>query len=411
MSPGPAPNVLYIVYWGAVEPLGQSLVLPPVVRLAQLGVSYTLLTFEKADDLACHSDVARIRDRLRSEGIRWVPLRYHKRPKVPATAFDIAHGWYRGLRAARAIGRFDLVHARTFTAGPMGLVLAKLFRLPLVYHNEGFYPDEQVDGGVWRRGSVAHRGARALEGLFYREADGIVVLSQRAREAVESLPAVSARRTPVIVVPSTVDLQLFPWRPRSAPATGPLRLVYIGAVGGRYVLDQAARFAAVAGRRAGGVCLRILTRADRALVNAMVDAGDLSPHEVSIDSLPHAAMAAELARHHAGLFFLTRGISEHGCSPTKIGEYWASGLPVVTTPNVSDTDAIIRQDRVGVIVEDDSEASYASAADELMALLTDPALAARCRAAAERHYGLEPAAERLLELYRALTPHDTAQPV
>jgi hypothetical protein len=40
------PRVLYISYWGALEQLGQSLVVPAVKKLANMGVEMTLVTFE-----------------------------------------------------------------------------------------------------------------------------------------------------------------------------------------------------------------------------------------------------------------------------------------------------------------------------------------------------------------------------
>ena len=113
-------------------------------------------------------------------------------------------------------------------------------------------------------------------------------------------------------------------------------------------------------------------------------------------------MAEELARQDVGLFLFTRGISEHGCSPTKVGEYWAMGLPVVITPNVSDTEEIIRRERVGVLLSGFSDEAYERALGELLALLGDSDLPKRCRAAAEGHYGLGPACERLQALYTAL---------
>ena len=47
---------------------------------------------------------------------------------------------------------------------------------------------------------------------------------------------------------------------------------------------------------------------------------DLDPSSWSIAAVPHEQVAGELARQDAGIFFLTHGLSEHGCSPTKIGE-------------------------------------------------------------------------------------------
>lgn len=396
------PRVLYIVYWGAAEPLGQSLVLPAVKRLASLGSDVTLVTFEKPADLALGKEIATIRAGLDQHGVRWIPLRYHKRPKVPATAYDFARGVAQGI-ASRLRARPDIIHARTFIGGLIGLALAPLLGAKLIYHNEGFYPDEQVDGGVWRRNSAPHRIAKSLEHRMYARADGIIAMSHRGKRVIESLPAVQRRGTPVIVVPSCVDLTHFrPNELRPRAQKGWLRLVYVGSIGGRYTLDKAGRFVAAASRELGAVHLRVLTRHEPGLVGSMLRQGGLSDDAWSVDTVPYSAMPLELASQDAGLFFLEQGLSEHGCSPTKIGEYWAMGLPVVTSPNVSDTDEIIRRERVGVIVDGHSDDAYRRAAYELRSLLSDKELPLRCRRAAESHYALEPACNRQMSLYRNL---------
>ena len=396
------PRVLYIVYWGAAEPLGQSLVLPAVKMLARTGVDLTLVTFEKPADLDRTDEMAEIKQSLEQHGVRWIPLRYHKRPKVPATAFDIAQGLARSV-ASRLGSRPDIIHARTFIGGLIGICLAELLGAKLVYHNEGFYPDEQVDAGVWQAGSMPHRIAKFLEQRLYSRADGIVALSHRAKKAIDGLARVRRKATPVIVVPSCVDLNHFrlgetkPERERDL-----LRFVYNGSVGGRYILDRIGRFVAAASRETRRVHLRVLSRAEPELVASMLNTSNLSGDLWSLNSVPYSAVPGELTDHQAGLSFLTQGISEHGCSPTKIGEYWAVGLPVITTPNVSDTDDIIRRERVGIIVREHSDDAYRSAIKELHLLLKDPELATRCRRAAETHYALEPACERQLALYRDL---------
>src|SRR6185295_2149640 len=142
-----------------------------------------------------------------------------------------------------------------------------------------------------------------------------------------------------------------------------------GTVGGRYELDRIGAFVELAAREVPGVRLHVLTRAEPRLVEEILVRGGLTRDLWSIGCLPYEAMPEELRRHDAGLFFLARGTSEHGCSPTKIGEYWACGLTVVTTPNVSDTEEIILRERVGVVVRDHSEAEYRRAVVELRALL------------------------------------------
>jgi glycosyltransferase involved in cell wall biosynthesis len=397
------PRVLYIVYWGAAEPLGQSLVLPSIKRLANLGVDLTLVTFEKPSDLQRKDLIARIRVELEKNDVRWIPLRYHKRPKVPATGFDFLQGCVRGL-VSQLGSRPDIVHSRTFVGGLMGLAISSVLRSKLIYHNEGFYPDEQVDAGVWKANSTPHRVAKSLERKIYSRADAIIAMSHRGKRAIEEVSAVRRKETPVIVVPSCVDLNHFQsQQPKLRTGQDAVRFVYSGSIGGRYKLDQAGRFVVAASSEFGNAHLQVLTPQDRALVASMLRQGGLKDDAWSTEAVPHSAMPAMLADQDAGLLFLTRGLSEHGCSPTKIGEYWAMGLPVVTTPNISDTDEIIRTEKVGVVVGKNSDEAFRNAARELKSLLEDEELPARCRRAAERHYALEPACDHQFKLYEELS--------
>jgi glycosyltransferase involved in cell wall biosynthesis len=399
------PRVLYIVYWGAAEPLGQSLVLPAVKKLADLGAELTLVTFEKRADLERRTGIDEVRASLSQHRVRWIPLTYHKRPKVPATFFDMLNGIARGIVEGLR-SRPDIVHARTFIGGLIGVTLAPMLGAKFIYHNEGFYPDEQVDAGVWAMNSFPHRIAKWLENKMYSRANGIIAMSHRGKAVIEALSEVKRRRTPVIVVPSCVDLDLFRPKPPTVGSNGDaVRLVYIGSVGGRYILDKVGEFVAMAARELGKVHLTVLTKSDPQLVASMLRAGGLADGAWSVAGIPYSQMPERLAEYDAGLCFLTQGISEHGCSPTKIGEYWATGLPIVTTSNVSDTDAIIRSERVGVIVNQHSDEGYRRAAVELRALMQDPEAGWRCRRAAETHYALELACERQLALYQYLTSH------
>lgn len=53
--------------------------------------------------------------------------------------------------------------------------------------------------------------------------------------------------------------------------------------------------------------------------------------------------------------------SKRYCAPIKNGEYWAMGLPVVITPNISVDSEIIKQNRAGAILESFDEKGYMNA--------------------------------------------------
>ena len=94
---------------------------------------------------------------------------------------------------------------------------------------------------------------------------------------------------------------------------------------------------------------------------------------------------------------------EERVSPTKVGESLAAGVPVVASAGIGDCDLLLRERRVGVVVEDFSEAGLAKAVDELQALLHDPGLAARCQEVARQELSLSGVgAERYASLYGRL---------
>jgi glycosyltransferase involved in cell wall biosynthesis len=76
-------------------------------------------------------------------------------------------------------------------------------------------------------------------------------------------------------------------------------------------------------------------------------------------------------------------------SPTKVGEYLAAGLPVVSGPGVGDLDELLDDRRVGVVVEGFSEPVYERVAARVRELVADPASRARCREVARGVYSLE----------------------
>ena len=73
---------IYITYWSLRDPLCQSQSLPVVRDQARLGRKMALVTYESpawALDPTARRAAA---EALACEGIRWLPLGYHKRPRL-----------------------------------------------------------------------------------------------------------------------------------------------------------------------------------------------------------------------------------------------------------------------------------------------------------------------------------------
>ena len=87
-------RVLFISYNGMLEPLGQTQVLPYLHELSKRGVKFTLLSFEKPAAFTPEGqrECEALKRELSEQGIEWHWLRYHQRPSLPATIFDVQAG-------------------------------------------------------------------------------------------------------------------------------------------------------------------------------------------------------------------------------------------------------------------------------------------------------------------------------
>lgn len=411
--PRKGPRVLYIVYWGAAEPLSRAVAIPPVLALAKRGVQVTFLTFEHPEDLANPAQMAELRRTFKEAGVRWLWVPYHHKPQAPATAFDLLQGALKVL-STRGWRRFDIVHGRTLVGGLLGGMLAPILGAKFLFANEGYYADERVDSGTWTVDTPSYKAARWAEHAMYARADAILPLSDSSSKEIAELTYVAGRgvlmRTarPAVDKSRFADLTPAKWQPGQ-----PLQLLYAGTVGGegapvqpgvanRYRLDEIGRF--VARARASGVDarLRVLTIAPPEIVRDLMEKAGLAASAWTVDKVPAEAIPGEMSRAHAGMHFMEPGLSAHAGAPTKVGEYWAAGLPIVVTPGIGDAGSIAPAERVGVAVQDHSEAGHMRALQELLELLADPDLARRCRQAADEHYGLERVIDTHLELYAQL---------
>ena len=225
-------NVLYISYDGLLDPLGFSQVQPYLRELGKSGIKLYVLSFEKSDKLTSEDAREKLLDELAACGVSWRFLRYHKQPAAAATAWDVSRGILAGLRLAIS-HQIRLVHARSYIASLMGLVICALPGRKFLFDMRGFWADERVDGGLWSAGGLLYRIFKGLEKRFIKRADAVVVLTRRAAGIVEKWLSGRSTRPPVAVIPTCVDLELF--KPADNPAKQNtykgLRLIYHGSLG------------------------------------------------------------------------------------------------------------------------------------------------------------------------------------
>ena len=390
-------NVLYLSYDGMLEPLGQSQVLAYLERLA-VGRNIHLLSFEKPDDWADAGKRERIAERIRAAGIHWHPRRYHKSPSALATAYDIGIGALTALWLTVRY-RLRLLHARSDVAALMAWIAKNLTGAKFLFDMRGFWADERVDGGLWPRDGRMYRVAKWFERRFLRSADHVVSLTNAAVRAMEEFPWLRGRMPPTTVIPTCVDAARFV--PAAQPS-GAFVLGYVGSVGTWYLFDSVlAAFAALRTLRQDARLL-VVNRNNHAYIRERIAASGIPPELVELRAAEHADVPLQMVRMHAAVFFYKPSPSRVACAPTKLGEFLACGIPCLGNAGVGDMAEILEGERIGVAVQAFDDAALLAGLRQLLALLAEPDIRARCAAAAARHFSLEQGVGSYARVYAAI---------
>lgn len=396
------PRSLYMSYDGMMEPLGQSQVVAYLTRLAE-DFTIHLISFEKRSDTDRSEAAQSMHRALARSGIVWHPQRYHKRPKLVSTVYDMARAAIVAVAVARR-GRIRVMHARSLLSAAMILPALYVCKGRLVFDIRGFWTDERVEGGVVARGSIVERALRVLERAIFHRADHIVTLTRSSVALLRDDPRFGRPRAPITVIPTCADLDLFtPEDDRSGDRSGePFTVGYVGQIGPWYRFDAMIALYAAFVRRRPDARMLVVNRSQQAEVRRAFQAAGIVENRSEIVAASRSDVAGHIRRMDVGIVLMIDAFSNFARAPTKLAEYLACGIPCVGDAQVGDLQAILDGERVGVTLRDHTPGEYDRAVDRILAATDDAGLAARCVASARRHFSLEDGAARYRAIYLSL---------
>ncbi len=351
-----------------------------------------MLSYESPERLADAPSVRAVEAAL--DGVPWTRLTWRR-----SALRDFAAG-LRGLRRAASEHAAELVHAR----GYVPAFLASRLGLPFLFDMRGFWPDERADGGLWRRGGVSYRIWKRIERRLCRDAQAIVVLTERARDELRRLN-LAPREASIHVIPTCADLDRFrplPASERVPEAAGPRRFVILGGTGTWYLGDEMLDLAARALSVDIDAEVHVLTTDDAEPIRAGLARRGVAEGRCVVRRVAHDDVPRWISGAVAGLVLVRPTWSKGASCPTKVAELLGCGVPLLVNRGVGDLDGLLADAGVAVVVESFDAPGYDAALADLVTLHAGAAaggVSARCRSLAERELDVSRGAARYAAAY------------
>ena len=393
-------GVLYISYDGMLEPLGQSQVLAYLKRFSTVRRIH-LISFEKVDDWEDIAERERITKDIADAGIRWYPLRYHKRPTALATAWDIACGALLGVWLVLRY-RLSIVHARSYVSSVMALMIKRIMGVKYVFDMRGFWADERVDGGLWPRSGRMYRVAKGFERRFLLAADHVVSLTHAAVSEMQRFEYLQGHMPPFTVIPTCADLTRFMPIPAKRDAAG-FVLGYVGSAGTWYLFDEVATCFSHLLRLLPDARLLIVNRGEHSYIRERLTAAGVPDSAVELTTATHDEVPGLMSRMDAGVFFIKPVFSKQASAPTKLAEFLGCGIPCLGNAGVGDMTDVLEGEGVGVSLQAFDKVSVTAGLQSLVQMAADPTTRDRCVAAAHKHFSLDEGVRRYVAVYQQLS--------
>lgn len=302
----------------------------------------------------------------------------------------------------------EIIHTWCTPAGALGYILSELSNKKLIIDSFEPHAIPMIESGTWSKNGLAFKILFNLEKRQLKRASEVICANEAMIKYSKELYKIKKQR--YFYKPACVDLNLFSKNKlKSTELLKSLNLedkiicVYAGKFGGLYLENETFDFFKTAINFWGDKfrVLLLTNHSDKEIYSylrkANIESKYLVKKFVSHIEIPNYIGLADFA------FTPIKPIpSKRFSAPIKNGEYWAMGLPVVITKNISDDSEIIMKYEIGSVLDDLSYNSYLKSIieiDELLKKFTKEELYNKIRPIAEKYRNFSIAEQVYKEIY------------
>lgn len=378
---------MVVTYWSYNDALVQAYTLPYlhiINKILPSGSKIYLVTLEKnpgnyPEQMDTGNNIINIR-------LNYVPF------SGKAALQWIKKIWF--LRKFIRKNEIDTIHAWCTPAGMIAYILAKSTKKTLIIDSYEPHAEAMVENGDWKKDSRAYRLLFKYERKMSHYASHLIAATHGMENYAREKYGIS--KSIPFVKPACVDLNQFNLSLRKDPSLlkelqfeGKIIGVYAGKFGGIYLREEFFEWLKTAIDHWGDKFrLLLLTAHSDSEIKEMADPFDIDQRFIVRKFVPHTEVPRYLGLADFAITPVKPVPTKRFCTPIKDGEYWAMGLPVIITKNISDDSQIIDENNAGFVLNELNQTNYKSSVahiDQLIQQTKSNDLVSRIRPLAEKY--------------------------
>ncbi len=250
--------------------------------------------------------------------------------------------------------KIQILHARSYVPGIIGVLIKKITGVKLIFDPRGIIPEELQLARGWKSNDIRYKIWKIIEKIILKNSDIIYVLSQPFASHIKNL----VPEKEIIITPCSVDTDLFKYDIINRSKIRKFhnledKFVIIYSVGcfvPYQVIDDAIEifnlFKKVKDNSALLICSPDAEKIKEYAEIHNIISEDIKFLDADFSEMPEIYLASDL-----GLLVRYPSLISAISSPVKFAEYLACGLPAAVYSGIGDTEQIIKNNNVGLILE------------------------------------------------------------
>ena len=363
-------NVLVITFWSYNDALVQTYTLPYVKMIREILPSESkifIVTFEQTRIALSPIEIEEVNAELTKKNITLIPFPY-KKFGIKKLLAAVDHLF----AMARLIGRekISTIHAFGPNAGSFGFLLSKITGKELVIDSFEPHAEAMVENGTWKKWGGAYMILNRMEKWQAKRAKHLIGTTEGMRQYAKDRYGLTPKS--FYVKPACVNTEVFYPREKNKDLIqnlglgGKIICVYAGKLGGIYLKEEVFDFLKA--------CYEFWGDRFRCVMATNAKREEIE-EQLKRTNIPGKIVISKFVSHDEVPLYLSLGDfainpvkpvpTKRYCTSVKDGEYWAMGLPVVITPNISDDSDIIKKYNIGTVLESLDANGYSKAIHDI----------------------------------------------